>query len=61
MLRCLILLTTKANDDDNDYVQTHMHVVCFHYFVKQPQVRLKRLLKYLFYTPCHLLSVLLKI
>lgn len=60
MFCCLTLLTTKANDD-NDYVQTHTYVVCFHYFVKLPQVRLKRLLKYLLHTSCHLLSVLLKI
>lgn len=61
MFCCLTLLTTKANDNDNDCVQTHTYVVCFHYFVKLPQVRLKRLLKYLLHTSCHLLSVLLKI
>lgn len=33
----------------------------FSYFVKLPQVRLKCLLNYLFYTPCHLLPVLLKV
>lgn len=49
MLRSVVWLTMKANDDDNDYVQTHTHVVCFHYFVKLPQVRL-HLLKHLFYT-----------